>query len=54
MANTGPKLMNLGASLTLYLTGGILVLFLLLLFFPIGILALIIWLFMIIGHRSKK
>jgi|GEM_PF-2356838 phage shock protein PspC (stress-responsive transcriptional regulator) len=45
---------TLGRTLTLYLTGFIIVLVLLVLFFPLGLIAFLIWLFFIYRSRQSK
>ena len=51
---TAQKTSNLGKTLTLYLTGGIVVIVLLVLFWPIGIIAALGWLYLILKHRRSS
>jgi hypothetical protein len=50
--STGERMQTVGRTMTLYLTGFIIVLVLLVLFFPLGLIAFLIWLFFI--YRSRK
>jgi hypothetical protein len=52
--STGERMQTLGRTLTLYLTGFIIVLVLLVLFFPLGLIAFLIWLFFIYRSRQSK
>jgi hypothetical protein len=50
----GDRMYNQGKTMTIYVTGFFIVLALLVLFFPLGIIAFLAWMYIIHKHRQGK